>query len=175
MTATAQPGKTLYTVQAGDTLSSIAVRFYGNRERWREIYEANRNVIGNDPNRLRAGIQLVLSGSNIKTYTVQAGDTLSSIAQRFYGIGRGWGLIYEANRSTIGSDPNQLRPGIQLIIPPPNFRAYTVQPGDTLSSIAQRFYGDASRWNLIYETNLNIIGIDPNQLRVGLQLMIPNL
>ncbi|MCU0568851.1 MAG: LysM peptidoglycan-binding domain-containing protein [Oculatellaceae cyanobacterium Prado106] len=174
-TSTTQSGKTLYTVQVGDTLSSIAQRFYGNKERWHDIYEANRSVIGNDPNRLRAGIQIALPGSNIRTYTVQSGDTLSSIAQQFYGVSRRWDPIYEANRSLIGNDPNQLRPRILLIIPPPDFRAYTTQMGDTLSAIAQRFYNDPSRWNLIYETNRGIIGVDPNRLQTGLNLVIPNL
>ncbi|MCU0527765.1 MAG: LysM peptidoglycan-binding domain-containing protein [Elainella sp. Prado103] len=174
-TSTVQPGKTRYTVQMGDTLTSIAQRFYGNRERWREIYESNRSVIGNDPNQLRAGIQIVLSGSNIRTYTVQSGDTLSSIAQKFYGVARRWDPIYEANRSLIGNDPNQLRPGILLVIPPADFRTYTTKAGDTLSTITQRFYGDPSRWNLIYETNRNVVGSDPDQLRSGLQLVIPNL
>ncbi len=45
-------------------------------------------------------------------YTVQAGDTLSIIAQKFYGDGSeaSWRKIYEANRAVIGNDPNQLQP-----------------------------------------------------------------
>jgi LysM repeat protein len=36
-----------YTVQPGDTLSSIAQRFYGNPADWRGLYQANRSVIQN--------------------------------------------------------------------------------------------------------------------------------
>lgn len=46
-----------YTVQRGDSLSSIAQRFYGNRERWSEILEANRSLI-TDPNALEHGMVL---------------------------------------------------------------------------------------------------------------------
>jgi len=49
-----------------------------------------------------------------RTYTVQPGDTLSGIGQRF---GLAWRRIYEANRSTIGPDPNLIRPGQVLVIP----------------------------------------------------------
>lgn len=44
-----------YTVKAGDTLWTIARRFLGNGNRWREIYDLNRSVIGPDPNLLRPG------------------------------------------------------------------------------------------------------------------------
>ncbi|TMC98723.1 MAG: LysM peptidoglycan-binding domain-containing protein, partial [Chloroflexi bacterium] len=54
-------------------------------------------------------------GSN---YTVQAGDTLSSIAQRAYGDANQWQKIYDANKQVIGNDPNQIRPGEVLYIPP---------------------------------------------------------
>jgi nucleoid-associated protein YgaU len=36
-----------YTVVKGDTLSKIAKQFYGNANRWREIFEANRDQISN--------------------------------------------------------------------------------------------------------------------------------
>lgn len=52
---------------------------------------------------------------------------------------------------------------------------YTVQSGDSLSAIAQRFYGDGSEasWRKIYETNQSVIGPDPTQLQVGMTLVIP--
>lgn len=53
------------------------------------------------------------------TYTVQAGDTLSKIAQKFYGDGseQSWRKIYDANKAVIGPDPNQLQVGMILTIP----------------------------------------------------------
>ena len=49
-----------YTVQAGDTLSGIAAKTYGNAARWRDIYDANQGVIGTDPNVIRVGMVLKL-------------------------------------------------------------------------------------------------------------------
>ena len=43
----AASGPRLYTVVRGDTLTSIAEREYGDVNRWREIYEANRAMIKN--------------------------------------------------------------------------------------------------------------------------------
>jgi nucleoid-associated protein YgaU len=49
-------------------------------------------------------------------YTVVPGDTLSGIAQRFYGDGALFPRIFEANRDQI-SDPNLIFPGQVLRIP----------------------------------------------------------
>ena len=49
------------------------------------------------------------------TYTVQAGDTLSGIAQKL-GLG-GWQALYDANRATIGANPNVIKPGQVLVLP----------------------------------------------------------
>jgi uncharacterized protein YidB (DUF937 family) len=53
--STAPPPAQTYTVVAGDSLSKIAKRFYGNANEWRRIYEANRPVIGDDPDRIHPG------------------------------------------------------------------------------------------------------------------------
>jgi nucleoid-associated protein YgaU len=50
---------------------------------------------------------------------------------------------------------------------------YVVQSGDTLRSIAQDQYGDASLWPRIYEANHDAIGPDPDALIAGTKLRIP--
>ena len=49
---------------------------------------------------------------------------------------------------------------------------HTVQPGDCLWSISQRFYGTGTRWNVIYETNKSIIR-KPDFIQIGQILEIP--
>lgn len=48
-----------YTVVAGDTLSHISGKVYGTTSRWRDIYEANRDVMANE-NSLKIGMKLRL-------------------------------------------------------------------------------------------------------------------
>ncbi|KQX54960.1 MULTISPECIES: transglycosylase family protein [unclassified Streptomyces] len=48
-------------------------------------------------------------------------------------------------------------------------RVHTVQPGDTLSSIARRF-GVKGGWQALYTANRNLIGPDPNRVVVGTML-----
>lgn len=51
------------------------------------------------------------------TYTVKKGDCLWNIAKKFYGDGAKYTKIYNANKKTIGSNPNLIRPGQVLKIP----------------------------------------------------------
>jgi resuscitation-promoting factor RpfA len=50
---------------------------------------------------------------------------------------------------------------------------YVVKPGDTLRSIAEQEYGDASLWPKIYQANRDVIGADPDALVAGTTLQIP--
>lgn len=52
-----------------------------------------------------------------KTYTVKKGDTLWAISRRYLGKGAIWQKIYSANKSIIGSNPNLIKPGQELVIP----------------------------------------------------------
>lgn len=52
----------------------------------------------------------------VQSYTVQSGDTLSSIATKLYRDSNKWKLIYDANRATLSS-PESARVGQVLIIP----------------------------------------------------------
>ena len=57
------------------------------------------------------------TNTNTDTYTVQSGDSLSKIAQRQYGSASAWTKIYNANKTTIGDNPDLIKPGQKLTIP----------------------------------------------------------
>lgn len=52
-----------------------------------------------------------------KTYTVVKGDCLYNIAKKFYSDGSQWKRIYDANKQTIGGNPNKIYAGQVLTIP----------------------------------------------------------
>ncbi len=55
------PSRPGYIVQQGDTLARIAQKFYGDRTAWKQIYQANRDVLAN-PNDLKVGQELKIPG-----------------------------------------------------------------------------------------------------------------
>jgi nucleoid-associated protein YgaU len=62
--------------------------------------------------------------------------------------------------------------GKALISPYNGFAQYTVELGDTLSSIAEQFYGDTEQWRRIFRANGNQID-DPDEIFAGQVLRIP--
>lgn len=54
----------------------------------------------------------------------------------------------------------------------PTERSYTVQPGDSLSAIARREYGNANEWRRIFEANRDQIE-NPDLIHPGQELRIP--
>lgn len=122
-----------------------------------------------------------------RQYTVQSGDSMQRIAQRVYGDANKWRAIATANPLV---DPLKLRLGMKLNLPtldeaaaleepagpaPSQTVKYTVRPNDSLSKIAQQFYGDANKWRTIYNANKRLLRNNPNNLRVGQELTIPPL
>lgn len=58
--------------------------------------------------------------------------------------------------------------------PEPELDTYTVQPGDTLSSVARQIYGQATLWPIIFNANRDILS-DPGRIKPGQVLRIPTL
>ena len=50
--------KRTYTVKAGDTLSDIAQAEMGDANRWPELYAANKEAVGPNPDMIHPGLKL---------------------------------------------------------------------------------------------------------------------
>ena len=162
----------VYVIQPGDTLFLIAMRFGVTVE---DILDSNPQIIG--PDVLFPGQVIGIPIPDLPpavpgiTYIIQTGDTLFSIAQQF---GVDLDELIAANPQI--ADPNIIFPG-QFItiptepaappIPPPGFN-YVVQPGDTLSFIAQQF---GVNLNDLIDANPEIE--DPNMIFPGQVILIP--
>jgi len=88
---------------------------------------------------------LVVHHEPARRYTVQPGDTLSSIAQRFYGSPADWQSLYQANRSVI-KNPNVIYPGEVLNVPydPPARSTTSTPAGSTVLTTSAALSGTLS-------------------------------
>lgn len=135
-------GEKTHVVASGDTFSSIAKKYLGSEKAWKAIAKANPTV---DPSLLKVGTKLripssatasaasagttagstkVNAGSSAggqsstgDTHVVGSGDTLASIARKYYGNTKYWEKLYAANRDVIGGDPAALKVGQKLKLP----------------------------------------------------------
>ncbi len=121
------PGK--YTVKDGDTLFTIAEKYYSDGYKYSEIAKENSLA---DENNIEVGQELqipriegetAIGGGNTTiwgpkiesdTYTVTEGDWLSTIAARAYGDIMAYTKLAEANNI---SNPDLIEPGQVLKIP----------------------------------------------------------
>jgi LysM repeat protein len=127
--------------------------------------------------------QKTSKNSDAIVYRVKRGDTLWSIAEKFYGSGFDMDKIVKANKLDSNAS---VEVGQQLIIPKitpstgqkgqtsslqtNNHSYYIVKEGDFLWKIAEEVYGDGSYWTKIIQANQIA---DPSILIPGTKLIIP--
>lgn len=58
----------------------------------------------------------VVSQAFIEKYTIQKGDTLEEISQKFYGTTKKWNKIFQANKDKLKA-PNKIYPGQVIDVP----------------------------------------------------------
>lgn len=100
------------------------------------------------------------SREDIQTYVTLAGDTVSSIAQKF-------GITSDSIKWSNNLSSDTVALGTKLVIPPVNGIVYTVQAGDTVQSLAAKFKANADQ--ITAYNDAEISGI-----RTGEQILIPN-
>lgn len=106
-------------------------------------------------------------------YTVEAGDTLSSIASKFDLKGTDgvapWQLVVQSNKPEITSEEDLLQVGQKVRVPAGNGIVHTVLSAQTLSDIADQY--DVSS-NDITAVAANALA-NANSLRIGQELLVP--
>lgn len=132
----AQSQAAVYThaVREGDTLASIAQRYYGDPTREAVLREANR---------LRAGGETILvPGSwlfipTVTYHRVGKDETWRSLALLFYGNEVRSAALIDANQGSRRVEPDE---GAEILVPYP--LRHVVAPGDTLAKIVKLYMPD---------------------------------
>lgn len=127
-----------YKIKRGDWLSKIAIKVYGDMSMWSEIARANPKISNPD---------LIYAGDNIMIPVINAQSEEFSAR-------------YQISQSTPENDGSELT------------STYTVQRGDTLSSIAEAQLGGASKWGQLTELNPEVQ--DATNLQIGTVLQLTN-
>jgi len=120
-----------------------------------------------------------------KHHRLNPRETLSDVAQDFYGSTSFVSLILRANPDI--KDPRRIRENTEITLPNPDQAApgsppgrtrsvgsYLVRKDDSFYSIAKRVFGDGRRWHDIYELNKAIVKNNPKGLKPGMTIRLPS-
>ncbi len=99
------------------------------------------------------------SKKDIKTYTVQAGEDVAAIAQKF-------GVTSDSIKWSNNLNTNTVTAGTKLTIPPVNGIVYTVASGDTVQSLANKYKANADQITAYNDAEIS-------GLKVGEKIIIP--
>jgi LysM repeat protein len=160
VTAAAWAGGDLtHRVAPGESASSIAARYYGDHD----VVELLLGYNGKPGMVIRAGESLKIPVCD--EHVVRVGDSGSALAQRYLGRADGWPTVALLN----GLLPERpLHVGQRLVFPV--VFDHALRPGESLAGLAQRFYGDPERSDIL--TGFNAVD-DPRRLSVGQTVEIP--
>ena len=164
------PSKDYYFIQRLTGKTQPVLIEYGFIDNDRDLNKLKNNLLDYGEAVVRAvanytGTKYTPPGVSGDTYTVQRGDTLYSIANKY-------GITVAELKSANNLTSNFLNVGQQLIIPsntPPEsdeYVTYIVERGDSLYSIANEF--DVTVDDIVKYNNLN-----SNILSIGQKLLIP--
>lgn len=162
-----------YRVEDGDDLTGIATRFYGTPAAAAAIWSANRDLIA-DPNLLPIGAELrlpPLAAGNA------AGNGIEPAGLPVPGLGTvapppAAPAVAQASWLGGAAPPAAAAAVVVPAAAPPRPSTVRVAPGDSLASIAVRFYGDAAAARRIWEANRDRLR-SPDLLVAGMELRLP--
>ncbi|GAP21604.1 LysM peptidoglycan-binding domain-containing protein [Leptolinea tardivitalis] len=83
--------------------------------------EANQKAVEARNEQIKAMLEAQKAAEVLTTHKVEAGETLSGIALKYYksSTRESWMKIYEANKAIIGDNPGMIKAGQELKIPKP--------------------------------------------------------
>lgn len=188
--AASDPSRPVYVVRSGDTLISIARRFYGKDapRLWRQIVDANKSTLRH-PERLAVGQKLVIpnvpqppksdaprppsgpAGGDVPGRTPlrePARDTAfaggpAPLSREEVNVAlRGMTVPADQVRTNVAQGDRAESPT--------SSKTYAVQPGDTFTRIATKLYGDGHKFGRLLA--LKNPGADPSRLRIGQRIVL---
>lgn len=145
--------KGTYVVKAGDTLSSIAEEVYGSSQNWREIAQANEIAL--DQPVIQVGQELKLpaiGGPDLEGKQLAQAEEEPTVEPTSETVITPTTI----EPTTRIEEPEEAGAVIGEEItetPATAVQTYTVAHGDTLWGIAQKIYGDGSRWHKVFDAN----------------------
>jgi len=149
----------IYVVKKGDSLKSIAEKYYGKPSKDKTIADLNFMEVSAN---LKPGEEIIVdvlplkkSGKNLDALINQAEHEKPKVNQKEKQTSK----IKEKNLSAVSEPTSVKKP-----------QEYVIKSGDTLAKISKKFFGKASQAEKILKANP---GLNKKNLKVGTTIIVP--
>ena len=181
-----------HIVRDGETLQSIAQKYFGDEKYWNDIYQANKDNVGRGGT-LKVGQVLIIPNFSRQETQSSQGSADATQAGRVVPVkvietlpvpassaaSKDITLIpikiipvkVEGELKTPDTSAAETKKSVEKAQKHSTPKKHIVQQGENLRSIAQKYYNDANRWKDIYRANKN--KIISGQVTPGQEITIP--
>lgn len=148
----------IHVVKSGDTLASIAQRYYGDPRR--EIVLVAANGLADATGGIRAGMRLIIPTTEY--VRVQPGQTWASLAAHWMGNSRYASLLSSMNNTSAPAEENS-----QVIVP--FILRHIATQNQSINDIAELYYNDNNKVTALKRFNQ----IRKKRLKRGQVVLVP--
>lgn len=150
-----------HVVGPGETLASIAQRYYGD-PRKETVLVAENGLTEQEGVRIVTGMRLSIP--SVAYHTVIAGESWASLAQRFYGDPRRSFVLVDANHA----EPDEPAVGAELVVPYP--LRHVASQGETMQRVADAYLGGSEE---SVRMLMRFNGVTSSRLTRGQVVLVP--
>jgi len=158
----------VHRVQPGDTFALLARRYYGQERLADFLAQSNPQIANSRP---------LAIGEMVRIPPAPTGDSVPASApgsSKLAGAAKpAHGVPLTAQSPAPNAPAKGATPEKANAAPTKAARTHRVRNGDTFYAIARDVLGDAGRWKELYELNRSRVGGDPDRLKVGQEIVLP--
>lgn len=156
-----------HVIVQDDTVAALAAQYYGSTKHIQRILKANPNL---DPRRMKIGDEVIIPSIDEVARPADPGNAATPTAAAPASVASAPRGSSASPAVTTTKTPTPVKTDAK---PASVAKSYTVRPGDTFYSIAQKTMGNSSKWNQLFERNKSVVKNNKRGLKAGMVLTIP--
>lgn len=156
-----------HVIVQDDTVAALAAQYYGSTRHIQRILKANPNL---DPRRMKIGDEVVIPSIDEAARPAEPANSAAPTPAAPASVAAAPRVNSASPAAVTTKTPATVKTDAK---PASVTKTYTVRPGDTFYSIAQKTMGSSAKWSQLFERNKSVVKNNKRGLKAGMVLTIP--